>query len=365
MSVNIAGVSVWIVIASTAAMGQQRDDRAALGPSAPTERVVVRSNPFGGALPSRTVETRRDSGGSEVVTETLQSPDIDGRLVPTRETSTETTRTGPTTVQTRRDVFEFGASRQRMLVETTESARETLPDGSVRTVVTTQAPDINGHLGLTVRQIEHTTSIAPDVRQTDIAVFRPGLNGALQESERLQQTERQVTPDVLRKETTWFVRDLNGRFQPTETRIQDVRTTGPSERVEEETAATLDINGKLTVSERSVTHHVEANGQKQTVTETYSRNLPGVAGSDSRLELSHRVRTTTTSAADEGGQTVEEVEQLAPGSPNDPMRLAQRTVATTRKISADQWKTDRQVLVPDANGRLAVASDETGDAITR
>ena len=349
-------------MSSAATTGQQRGDSPGPGPNAPAERVVVRTYHVGGILPSRIVETRSDSGAREVVTETIEMPDPDGNLRPAEETTTETIRTGPNAGQTQRDVFGFSAPGRRMLLETTRSEQETLPDGTIRTVQNTLAPDVNGRLGLTSRQLELTQSISFDVKQTDTAVFRPGINEALRESERIRQTERQVTPDLLRSDSTLFVRDANGRFQPTETRSQEVRTTGLSEYVEEETIRRLDVNGKLTLSERNVTRRSEANGQGQTVVETFSRNLSGLVLSDNRLELSQRVRRTTTSAADGGGRTVEEVEARAPGSPSEPLRMVQRTVGTVRRVSPEQWETERRVYVLDVNGQLVLAIEEAGEA---
>jgi hypothetical protein len=352
---RIAGVAFWIVMASAAPTGQQRDDRAVPRPKAQAERVVVRTDPLSGRSPSRTVETRSDSGGREVVTETIENPDPDGKLRPTQETTAETIRTGPNAVQTTRDVFGF-AGGQRMLLETTRSERQTLPDGTTWIVDNTLAQDANGRLALTSRQTQQTRSISSDVKQTDIVVFRTGINEPLRESERIQQTERRVNPGLLLSNSTLFVRDLNGRFQPTETRSREVRTAGPSEYVEE-TIQRLDSDRKLTLSERNLTRRFEANGQGQMVVETFSSNFSGgLVLSDNRLELSQRVRRTTTSAADGGGQTVEEVEERV--SPSEPMRMVRRTVETIRKVNGGPWKTERDVYVLDANGRLVLSIEE-------
>jgi len=362
---RVAAVGFWIVVASTAAMGQQQDDRAGLAPNVPVERVVVRTYPLGGVLPSRSVETRSDSGNREVVTETIEMPDLDGRPRPTEETVTETTRTGPDTVRTKRDVFGFGAPGRRMLLETTLSERETLPDGTIRTVRDTLAPDVNGRLGLRSRQVQRTESMASGMRRTDTAVFEPGINEGLRESARIQETERQVTPDVLRYDSTRFVRDANGRFQPTETLSREVRTSGTSESVEDETLRRLDVDGKLTSSERHVTRRFEANGRAHVIEETFSRDVAGLVLSGNRLELTRRVRRTTTPAADEGGRTIEEVEARVPGSPNEPIRMVQRTAGTISKVGTQRWDTRRRVYIVDVNGRLVLDFDEAEESTVR
>jgi hypothetical protein len=251
---------------------------------------------------------------------------------------------------------------QRVLLETTPSEVETLPDGTTRTMWNTLAPDLNGHLGVAAREIQHTTLISPDVKETDTSLLIAGINETLLEVERLQQTEREISADVHRTDGTRLVRDLNGRFQPAEVWSQEVRRTGPSEFVQEDTIHRPDINGKMTVDVRIVTHRVHADGSDQIVMETFSRNPPGLALSDNRLELSQRVRTTTTSAADGGDRTIEDVEERVAGSLGEPIRLVQRTVGTTSRVSAGQWRTERRVYAPDVNGRLALAIEENGEA---
>lgn len=361
---RLATIGVWIVIASATALGQHRDDGGGPRPSAPAESVVSRTYPLGGVLPSRRVETRNESGGGEVVTETIVTPDVDGKPRPTRETITETIRTGSSGVQTRRDVFEFGSPGQRRLLETARSERETLPDGTLETIQESLAPDLNGRLELRSREVQRITSSSNDVKQTDIDVFQPGVNVPLQESERIRQTERQVNPDLRRSDTTRFVRDANGRFQPMEMLSLEVRTTGPSENVAEETIRRLDVNGQLTVSEKLVTRRFEANGQTQTVVETFSTNVSGLVRAD-RLELTQRVRRTTTSTPDGADQIVEEVEARAPGSPSEPIRMVRRTVGTSRKVGPERWVTERNVYVLDVNGRFVLDLKETGEGTVK
>ena len=108
-----------------------------------------------------------------------------------------------------------------------------------------------------------------------------------------------------------------------------------------------------------------ANGQDQLVKETFSRSIGPLMRPDNRMELSQRVRRTTTTAADGGGQIIEELEARNPVSPNDPLRTVRRTVETIRKVSDRRWQTERQVFVLDGNGRWALVMTETGEEIER
>ena len=163
---------------------------------------------------------------------------------------------------------------------------------------------------------------------------------------------------VVRRDLTHQVVDMNGRWQPTEIRSAEIRTIGPSERLEEETIRHPDVNGTMVVDEKSVTRRWEENGREQTVIETYSRDAAGYIRDDGRLELSRRVRITTTPTAGGGRDTVEEMEGRNPAAPTDPVRVVRRSVTTVREIGPDRWVTERQIFERDVNGRLVLVNKE-------
>ena len=303
----------------------------------------------GAAIPSRQVQTRTESNGREVLTEIIETADINGKMKMSLETTSESVRTGNST-QIKRDVFAPDAQGRRSLLETTQTAVQTLGAGSTRSVADTFRPDVNGRLGLSGREVQDVTTPSPNVRQIDTTIYRPGINEPLLESERVQKTERKVSNDVTQAESTRLTRDGNGRWQTAEKRDEEVRVTG-NQRVAEETVRIADVNGVLSVSERRVTKQSKSNGQDETVTETYLQNLQGIANSPNRLELSERVRSTVTATADGGQQTIREVEGRNPVSPNAPMRVIERTVDTVRRVGPDQWELQRQVFALDGNGR--------------
>jgi hypothetical protein len=355
---RIAGICFCIVITSAVANGQQRSETADQGPQGPGRSVTERTYAAGNLAPRRRVQTRSESGGREVVVDTSEVPDAEGRLAPIQETVMETIRTAPSTTQTRHDVFGFAPDRRRSLLETTESLRETQANGNTSAVHNTWAPDLNGRLGLTSRQIEQTRSATPDMRQTDTTLLVPRFDETLGETERTEYTERRLNPGVVLHDSTHLVRDLNGQWQPIETRRGEAREIGASERMEEETIQRRDMNGNLAVDEKTVTRRSSANKQDHVVIETYAPYVDGLTRSDS-LTLSQRVHRTTTATADGGRYTVEEVEGRSPVAPNDPMRVIRRTVTTVRQIGTDRWVTERQVFEQDVEGRLRLVINET------
>jgi hypothetical protein len=353
---RIGGICFCIVITSAVATGQPRSETTGQGHQGPAGSVIERTYAAGDLAPWRRVQTRSESGSREIVVETFEVPDFEGRLAPIQEIAMETIRTAPGTAQTRRDVFRFPADRRRRLLETTESLQETLPNGDTSAIHNTWASDLDGRLRTTSRQIEQTRAAAPDVRQTDTTLLVPYLNETLRETERTEYTERRINPGVVRRDSTHLVRDVNGQWQPMETRHGEAREIGAAERMEEQTIQRPDINGKLAVNERSVTRRFKANEQDHVVIETYASYADRLPRSDSRLALSQRVNRTTTATADGVRYTVEEVEGRSPVSPNDAMQVLRRTVTTVRQIGPDRWVTEQQEFERDVNGRLQLVN---------
>ena len=357
---NLLMVGFAVLLAFTGNIaGQQTSDsktRQGLPASSPIEGAYT----TGIGLPSRRAQTRTESNGRELITEITETHDLDGGIRTSRETTTETVRSDDS-IQTRQEVFEPDAQGKRRLVETTQIDVQTFNDGSSRRVANTMSADLNGHFGLSSREIQETRSLSPGVKQTDTSIYVPGINQPLSESERLQQTERQVSPTVTQSETTHFFRDGNGRWQATETRNEEGRNT-EGERVAEETVRRISDNGTLTLSEKRVTRESRNNGQEETVTERYWQGTQRVS-LNYPLELNERVRLTTSPTPDGGQQTIREVEGRNPIAPNEPLRIVERTVETSRQIGPDRWEIQRQVFFLDGNGRLAPVLIEKGESV--
>ena len=326
----------------------------AQGPAIPSSSTLEQSAAAGAMTPARVQQTRTESNGREIITEKTETPDIDGRMRVSRETTTETVKTGPGTTQTKREIYTT-ESGQRRLAETTQTETQTMSNGSSSSVSNTYSPDVNGRLGLLTREVQEVKSLDPNTRQTDTVIYHPGINQSLRESERRQETEKKVSDELTQTESTRSLRDANGRWQVTESRSQEVRET-KTERVEEETVSRLSDQGTMEVSERTVTRQSKSGNTDETVTEVYNLNLGGLfRRNNNRLELDRRVRVTTT-----GEETIREVEGRNPISPNDPLRVIERTVETRRQVGPDQWETTRQVFALDGNGRLVPVITEKG-----
>jgi hypothetical protein len=350
---RIVGVALWICVAS-AAMSQQS---GALQTQASSD-ITMLSYPDSDIASQRLVRTRTESGGRELVTETIEVPSLNGGYKPYVETTIETVRFGDS-VRIKRDVMGRYPDGRPQLIESTQADQENLPDGTSRTVENKWTPDLNGRLQLSQRQLQETKSTAANVKQTNIATFLPGINEPLREARRFEQTERQVTKDFLQNDSVNLVPDANGRWQPLETRNQEVRATGANESIEEEVVSRVNANGALSPAERRIIRRSAANGQEDVVIETYSQS--GGASVDGPLELNQRLRRNTVTTADGGRQTVEEMEARNLAL-DEPLRLVSKTVETVRAIGPDRWETVRQEFVLDSNGRFVLGFNANGEA---
>src|SRR5262245_12826292 len=95
-------------------------------PATVSSSEIERSYAGGNGIPSRRVQTRTESNGREVITETTERPDADGRMRMALETTTETTRTGADSTQTKHDVFVPDDRGGRKLLETSQTDVQTL-----------------------------------------------------------------------------------------------------------------------------------------------------------------------------------------------------------------------------------------------
>jgi hypothetical protein len=204
-------------------------------------------------------------------------------------------------------------------------------------------------------QQQNDTSGVASAAQRTTMVPLPGINEAPREPVRTEYSERQISPGVTRHQGTQLTRDINGRWRPVEIRQGEVRQTG-SERVEEETIQRPDLNGNLVLEEVNVIRSSSTKEQEQVQIETYAPQID-VHAVNGRPPLSTRIRRTTTTTADGGSYTVEEVEARNPASLNDPMRVIRRTVTSVSPRGRDAWVSEQQTFELDLNGRLRLVGE--------
>src|SRR5262245_51948783 len=140
-TVKIAAFALCFAMPVLAA-AQQKGDSKKPAPASSVSNTVEASWAAGAGIPSRTVQTRTEANGREVVTEKTETPGPDGKFRMSRETTTETVRTGSDSTQTKHEVYADDGQGRRRLVETTQTEVTTARDGSSHSVADTMAPDL-------------------------------------------------------------------------------------------------------------------------------------------------------------------------------------------------------------------------------
>jgi hypothetical protein len=155
------------------------------------------------------------------------------------------------------------------------------------------------------------------------------------------------------------VRDVNGAWQTREVR-QGVATEDGTQRSEEENVLRPDSDGKMSIAQRTTKREIVlTGGEKQTITETYSIDLPGVAR-DGKLHLVERV--TAVARAGQNGQMSMQVrvENPNPGAPTDGIRVTNQSIdAIVRGTDGIAHET-RKAEGLDLDGDLSVVRVDTG-----
>jgi hypothetical protein len=96
-----------------------------------------------------------------------------------------------------------------------------------------------------------------------------------------------------------------------------------------------------------------ADGQSQSVVETYSKDVPG-GSPDGTMHLVQRVTASRNSA--NGGQTTrQQVEQVNPGNPTDGLQVTVGSTGSEQSAAGGTTATST-VETRDADGRLHVVS---------
>src|SRR5262245_33398808 len=155
-SFRIVSIAILSVVPAVAAQQiQQRGASQNQRTSPPTFSSIADEESFknGAGIPSRRVQTRTEVNGREVVAETTEAKDMDGRFRIASETTTETVRT-PAGATIKRDTFIADAEGRRTLSETTQTDVQTQKDGSGRSVSNTFKPDLNGKLTFSIQQVQ-------------------------------------------------------------------------------------------------------------------------------------------------------------------------------------------------------------------
>ena len=314
---------------------------------------VTRESHIEDVLPSRTVESHVRDGNRSVERQSVEQF-IDGHFEPYQDTETESVQVNSTTVRTITRVFVRDGAGARALLQTTEEEKRTLPSGESRTERVTSAPDSDGRLQPTRREISQTKKITRDSEETKTTVMLPSITGGLAPAEQIEERQQRTGNNTEFKKTVQWLDAGTREWQVSEVQQRSTREQGNS-RTTEERVSRPDYEGKLSDFSRTVsTESVSPSGEKQNTVEKYSVEMLGAAR-DGTLHLVQRV-TSTESTGPSGQQTaVQKVEEPNPGDPSSGLRV---TALINNKVSSGPSgpQATRTVRVRNGGGEFEVMS---------
>jgi hypothetical protein len=310
--------------------------------------------------PVRIVESHAQNGDRKFDKRSVEIRRTDGLFEPYQEIESETLSVDASTVRTTTRTFARDVNGRKALVQVMEEERHTSPEGNSSVSRMTSNPDVNGRLQPVQREIVETKKIGEDLEETNTTVMLPSVEGGLAPAFKTQETRKRVANDTVETEKSTWMPDFNRKWQLSETRQATTRQEGTN-RTTDERVSRLDSEGKLGESSHVVTRESEStSGEKRSVVETYSIDVPGTTR-DGRLHLVER-KTSTESSSSTGERTTEQkVEQINPGDPTSGLRVS--VLVDGRMVPGPSGEHSTVTIrAGDLNGKLGIVEVDTTNA---
>jgi hypothetical protein len=210
------------------------------------------------------------------------------------------------------------------------------------------------------REIVETKKLGKDLEETNTTVMLPSVNGGLAPAFKTCELSKRAANDTVETEKTTWLRDVNGEWQLSEIR-QNTTTQEATDRRIEEKVFRPDADGKLGQISRVVSKESESTpGEKRSVVETYSIDVPGTT-QDGSLHLVER-KTTTESLSSTGERATEpKVEQTNPGDPGPGLHMS--VLVNGRMVPGPSGEQSTVTIrARDSNGNFGIVSVDTTKA---
>jgi hypothetical protein len=313
---------------------------------------VTRELHIENVLPTRTLESHVQDGNRSVDKQSVERLGFDGHFEPYQDIETESVQVNSTTVRTITRIFVRDGAGASALLQTTEEEGRTLPSGESRTERVVSAPDSDGRLQPTRREISQTKKITRDVEETKTTVMLPSITGGLAPAMQIEERQQRTGNNTEFKKTVQWLDAGSREWQVSEVQQRSTKEEGNS-RTTEERVSRPDYEGKLSDFSRTVSKESESpSGGKQSTVDNYSVDMLG-APRDGSLHLVQRVTATETTGPSGQQTAVQKVEEPNPGDPSAGLRV---TSLISDKVSSGPSgaQATRTVQVRNGGGEFEV-----------
>ena len=311
-------------------------------------------------IPVRIIESHSQNGNRTLDKRSVEIRGTDGHFEPYQDIERETLTVDASTVRTTMRTFARDVNGRKVVVQVTEEEKHTSPEGNANVVRITSNPDVNGRLQPVQHEIVETKKTGTDLEETNTTVMLTNINGGLAPAFKTHELRKRAANDTAETEKTTWLPDVNGKWQLSEIR-QNVTAQEANGRRIEETVFQPDAEGKLSQTSRVVSQESEStSGEKRSVTETYSTDVPGTTR-DGSLHLVERKTSTESSSSTGERATEQRVEQINPGDPGSGLRVS---VLVDGKIVPEPSGEQSTVTIRarDSNGHFGIVSVDTTKA---
>ena len=307
------------------------------------------------ANPSRTLESHSKADNRSVDKQRVEVLGSDGRYQPYYDTETETIQVNATTTRKVVREYRWDTNGRRNLLQVTEQESQSSSNGDSHVVSTTSSADVDGNLHLAQREVADTRKAS--VQETKTTVYVNDGTGSFTPSQQTREVQTSGADHSVEVKKTTLLPGANGNWQVFEVKEKTIKDDDDKTRTTEERISRSDIDGRASEVSRTVGHETEnADGERSATAETYTPNVPGMAG-DGELHLTERNTSNQNKDADKK-TTEQQIEQPKPGNPTDGLQVTAKTKYTVHYAATGTQQT-KTIQTRDANGNFSVISAET------
>lgn len=316
-------------------------------------------SPDGALNPIRTRDTHTEANGRTVDNSSVQTMGPDGRYIPYSETEKESHRINDTTVRTIERTYGRDSDGQRILIQEMQEKSRTLPGGEQKTTRTLSNPDADGALQVIRRETEDSKQLSPNVTVTSTTVLTPDMNGGFAPAVKTEERQTKTDNGSIEFKKSTSLLDGTGGWKLSEVREGTANEQNGKLITKQERVLRPDSEGKLSVVEQTVSKQSQTGaGNSRETTDTYSTNVPGVAGNDS-MQLVKRETTVHNTTATGAERTVQQVESQQPGETIQDLHTTQQAIDIIRPGSNGTAGHTHTILL-NSDGQLGQVWVDTG-----
>ena len=312
---------------------------------------------FSTHIPVRIIEKHTQNGNRRLDERSIEVKGDDGHLETYLEIEKETLQLDSDRIRITTRTFGRNVNGAKSLIQVTEEDSRVLPSGDSTVLRVTSNPDVNGKLQPVQREVVETKRTDKDTNETNTTVLLPNVNGGLAPAFKTHELTKRRADGTTETRQDTLLADGAGKWELSEIRQITISTEGEN-RTTDERVFRRDSAGQLIEISRVVSKQPNPDsGEKGTVVEAYSIDVPGAAR-DGHMHLVKRATTTQETSTTGERVTQKSVEQVDPASPESGLGVSLLMNDKLVPVSSGEQSTVT-IRVRDSNGTFSTVFVDT------